>query len=192
MKEGWLATEGARLRYVEDGEGPALVHLQSVGESGPTAAHALLSRRFRVIVLEAGEPAPTPESLVRAIDQLGLETFNLLASASASRPALGVALQVPERVAALVLEAPTAIREERRVGELPTPTLVLWGTLDPGPPAVGRRIAALMPNGHLVFVYAAGSTIGVDRPEAFAEVVGDFVDRHEAFVIPRSTTVVHP
>jgi pimeloyl-ACP methyl ester carboxylesterase len=91
-----------------------------------------------------------------------------------------------------VLEAPTAIREERQVGELATPTLVLYGTLDPGTPAVGRRIATLMPNGHLVFVYAAGAAIGADRPEAFAEVVGDFLERHEAFVIPRATTVVHP
>ena len=171
---------------------PALVHLRGAGEPEPTAAHALLSQRFRVIVLEAGEPASTPDSLVRAIDRLGLETFNLLAGGAASRTALGVALQVPERVAALVLEAPTAISEERRVAELATPTLVLYGTLDPVTPAVGRRIATLMRNCHLVFVYAAGPTIGIDRPEAFAEVVGDFLERHEAFVIRRTATVIHP
>jgi pimeloyl-ACP methyl ester carboxylesterase len=173
-------------------DAPALVHLRGVGEPERTAAHALLSRRFRVILLEVGEPAATPETIVRAIDRLGLETFNLLAGAAASRLALGVALEVPERVAALVLEAPTAIREERRVGELATPTLVLHGTLDPVAPAVGRRIATLMPNCHLVFVYAAGPAIGVDRPEAFAEVVGDFLERHEAFVIRRTVTVIHP
>jgi pimeloyl-ACP methyl ester carboxylesterase len=171
---------------------PALVHLRGVGEPECPAAHALLSRRVRVLVLEAGEPAATPETIVRAIDRLGVETFALLAGAAVSRLALGVALEVPERVTALVLEAPTAIRDERRVGELATPTLVLYGTRDPVTPAVGRRLATLMPNAHLVFVYAAGAAIRVDRPEAFAEVVGDFLERHEAFVIRRTVTVIHP
>src|SRR5256885_16633606 len=58
---------------------PALVHLRGAGEPEPTAAHALLSQRFRVIVLEAGEPASPPDSPVRAIDRLGPQTFNLLA-----------------------------------------------------------------------------------------------------------------
>jgi len=40
-------------------------------------------------------------------------------------------------------------------------------------------MATLMRNCHLVFVYARRATIGVDRPEAFAEVVGDFLERHE-------------
>ena len=35
-----------------------------------------------------------------------------------------------------------------------------------------------MSNCHLVFVYAAGHVISADRPEAFAEVVLDFLERH--------------
>jgi pimeloyl-ACP methyl ester carboxylesterase len=49
-----------------------------------------------------------------------------------------------------------------------------------------------MPNCHLVLVYDAGHGIATDRPEAFAEVVSDFVERREAFVISRTETVVHP
>jgi hypothetical protein len=43
-----------------------------------------------------------------------------------------------------------------------------------------------------VFVYDAGHGISTDRPEAFAEVVVDFLERHEAFVISRTETVIHP
>ena len=77
--------------------------------------------------------------------------------------------------------------------DLPTPTLVLFGTLDPVmPPEMGRHYKELLPNGHLVFVYDASHAIGSERPEAFAEVTLDFLQRHEAFVINRAGTVIHP
>ena len=77
--------------------------------------------------------------------------------------------------------------------DLATPTLVLFGTRDRViPPEMGRYYKELMPNCHLVFVYDAGHAIGTERPEAFAEVVTDFLERHEAFVISRAETVIHP
>jgi len=82
---------------------------------------------------------------------------------------------------------------ETRLSELATPTLVLFGTLDAViPPGMGRHYKELIPNCHLVFVYDAGHAIGAERPEAFAEVVADFVERHEAFIISRTPTVIHP
>ena len=54
----------------------------------------------------------------------------------------------------------------------------------------GRRTVTL--NAHLVFVYDAGHVISTERPEAFTEVVVDFLERHEAFVISRAHTVIHP
>lgn len=82
---------------------------------------------------------------------------------------------------------------EARLPNLPTPTLVLFGTLDRViPPQMGHFYKELMPNCHLVFVYDAGHAIGAERPEAFAEVVADFVERREAFVISRTATVIHP
>jgi pimeloyl-ACP methyl ester carboxylesterase len=57
---------------------------------------------------------------------------------------------------------------------------------------MGRVYKDLMPGCHLVFVYDAGHGISTDRPEAFAEVVVDFLERHEAFVISRTETVIHP
>jgi hypothetical protein len=48
------------------------------------------------------------------------------------------------------------------------------------------------PRLHLVFVYEAGHAIAAERPEAFTEVVSDFLDRHDAFVVSRTPTVIHP
>ena len=82
---------------------------------------------------------------------------------------------------------------EGRLPRVVTPTLVLFGTLDSViAPAMGRVYKDLMPGCHLVFVYDAGHGISTDRPEAFAEVVVDFLERHEAFVISRTETVIHP
>ena len=59
-------------------------------------------------------------------------------------------------------------------------------------PEMGRHYKELMPNCHLVLVYDAGHAIGAERPEAFTEVVTDFLDRHEAFLISRTDTLIHP
>jgi pimeloyl-ACP methyl ester carboxylesterase len=162
------------------------------------------------------------------------------------KTALWLALQQRERVPALVLEAPAAIRPpgtrpsastpeevarrlhahpervappdrwppvqanaaalvgrlrgpdrdpdlERQLRDLAIPTLVLFGTADQViPPDMGHIYKELMPNCHLVFVYDAGHAVSTDRPEAFTEVVADFLERHEAFVISRTPTVIHP
>jgi pimeloyl-ACP methyl ester carboxylesterase len=74
-----------------------------------------------------------------------------------------------------------------------TPTLVLFGTLDRLMPSeLGRHYKALLPNCNLVLVYDAGHAIATDRPEAFCEVVSDFLERHEAFVISRNETLINP
>jgi hypothetical protein len=44
----------------------------------------------------------------------------------------------------------------------------------------------------LVFVYDAGHAISTERPEAFAEVALDFLERREAFVVSRTETIIHP
>ena len=82
---------------------------------------------------------------------------------------------------------------ESRLPGLVPPTLILFGTLDRViAPAMGSVYKALIPGCHLVFVYDAGHAISTDRPEAFTEVVLDFLERHEAFVISRTETVIHP
>jgi pimeloyl-ACP methyl ester carboxylesterase len=259
FREGYVDADGFTIRYMQAGEGAPLVHLHGAGGLHLTPAHELLARRYRVVAFEmpgfGNSPVNTrtetmPElasTMARAVDKLGLDTFNLMGTSFGGKTALWLALQAPERVQALVLEAPAAIRQEGaqspsgspeemarrlyahperlgamptvdpavrakqaalvqrlrgpdrdrdledRLEELATPTLVVFGTADAViAPAMGRVYKQLIPNCHLVFVYDAGHGIGTDRPEAFVEVVGDFLDRHEAFVISQTPTVIHP
>jgi pimeloyl-ACP methyl ester carboxylesterase len=201
--ERFIDANGFRIRYMEAGQGAALVHLHGAGGLRLNPAHDLLARRFRVIAFEMpslGESPAVASTMGRAIKNLGIDSFDLMGTSFGGTTALWLALQAPERVRALVLEAPAAIRQEAvdaelesRLPNLATPTLVLFGTLDAViAPAMGRVYTDLMPNAHLVFVYDAGHAIATERPDAFAEVVLDFLERHEAFVISRAETVIHP
>ena len=46
--ERFVDVDGFRIRYMEAGEGPALIHLHGAGGLHMTPAHALLSRGRRV------------------------------------------------------------------------------------------------------------------------------------------------
>lgn len=259
FEEGWIEADGFRIRYMESGQGPALVHLHGAGGLRLTRAHDLLSQRLRVVALEMPGFGDSPvndrtrsmaelaATTGQAIERLGIDAFNLMGTSFGGKTALWLALRAPERVHALVLEAPAAIRQpgatspsgspeeiarllyahperlavvpvpepavraktqplvqrlcgpdrdaelEARLPGLATPTLVLFGTLDRViAPAMGRVYKTLMPNCHLVFVYDAGHVISAERPEAFAEVTIDFLERREAFVISRAETVIYP
>jgi pimeloyl-ACP methyl ester carboxylesterase len=259
FREGFVEADGFRIRYMAAGEGTVLAHLHGAGGLRLTRAHELLSRRYRVVVFEmpgfgqSAENARTQsvselgDTMAAAVNGLGAERCNLLATSFGARVALWMALRHPERVQALVLEGPAAIRPaghrppsgtpeeiarlifahperlgpmpapdpavqakqralvarlrgpdrdpdlEARLRDLATPTLVLFGALDQAmPPEMGRHYKTLLPNCHLVFVYDAGHEISTDRPEAFAEVTEDFLERHEAFLISRTQTVINP
>lgn len=258
FREGYVEADGFRIRYCEAGQGAPLVHLHGAGGLRLTRAHDLLARQFRVVAFEMPGFGQSPENtrtqtmpelaatMARAADALGLDRFDLMATSFGGKTALWLALQNPERIRALVLEAPAAIRPQgargvsgtpeemarrlyahpERMGPLPatdpaiqakqqrllgrlrgpdrdpeleaalgrleTPTLILFGTLDQViPPEMGRHYKELLPNGHLVLVYDAGHAIGAERPEAFTEVVSDFLERHEAFLISRAATLIH-
>jgi pimeloyl-ACP methyl ester carboxylesterase len=203
FSEGHVEADGFRMRYMEGGQGAPLVHLQGAGEPRLTPAHDLLARHFRVIALEVPAPADAcgahsmpvlASAMARAAWSLGLESFNLLGTSLGGAIALWMALHVPASILALVLEGPDRDADvDSRLPGLPTPTLVLLGTRDDTTAQeMGRACKERIPNCHLVYVYDAGPAIGRDRPEAFAEVVTDFLERHEAFVISRTETVIHP
>jgi pimeloyl-ACP methyl ester carboxylesterase len=122
FREGFVETDGFAIRYMEAGVGPPLVHLHGGRGMRLTPAHDLLSEQFRVIAFEmpgfGRSPANTRTStgcelaatMATAVGILGIERFNLLATSFGSRIALWIAVQQPERVQALVLESPAAIR----------------------------------------------------------------------------------
>jgi len=257
--EGFVEADGFRIRYMEDGAGPPLVHLHGAGGLSLTPAHDMLARTHRVIAFEMpgfGESAENTRSsamrdlastMAAAAGALGVSSFDLLGSSFGGKVALWLAALHPAAVRALVLEGPAAIRQadsqpatgtpeemarrlyahpermplpadlpmnvklkhralvgrlrgpdrdaelEAVMAGLAMPVLVLFGTLDRMmPPEMGRHYKTLIPNCHLVFVYDAGHLIGVERPEAFTEVVADFLERREAFVISRRGTVLLP
>jgi len=257
--EKFVEADGFRIRYMEAGDGPVLVHLHGAGGLRLSPAHDLLAKSCRVIAFEmpgfgasaentrSGSVAELASTMAQAIAALGLDRVNLWGTSFGGRTAVWLAVQHPERLQALILDAPAAIRDEnsrppsgtpeemarmlfahpervpplppvppavrdqtqalvrrlsgkprdpdleRRMNDIAVPTLVLFGTLDRViPPRMGRFYKELIPNCSLVLVYDAGHAIGTDRPEAFADVVGDFIERHEAFVISRAETVIHP
>src|SRR5215472_1363111 len=124
FKEGHVEADGFRIRYMEAGHGVPLVHLHGAGGLRLTPGHDLLSRQFRMIAFEMPGFGQSPENtrtqnmpelaatMAKAVERLGIDSFNLMGTSFGARAALWLALQQRERVLALVLEAPAAIRPE--------------------------------------------------------------------------------
>ena len=256
--ERHVDADGFRIRYLEAGQGPPLVHLHGAGGPRLSRAHDLLAARFRVIAIEVPGFGESPENqrsrsmselartMAHAVAALGLDRFNLMGTSFGGTLALWLAVQHPDRLDALVLESPAAIRPEGhtrtilsleqlarllyahperqppfrldpavlakqealvarlrgpnrdadlegQLAGLQIPTLVLFGTLDRMiPPEMGRVYREKLGNGHFVLVYDAAHEIGADRPEAFTSLVSDFLERHEQFVVNRTSGLLHP
>ena len=203
--ERYVEADGLRVRYLEAGHGPPLIHVSGASEMRLSRAHDLLAERFRVLAVEVpgidGSPADqrsafTSTHMAHVATALGLERFALMGTAGGTALALRLALEHADRVEALVLESPMALPSVPDLqGTLPalaTPTLVLIGTRDRAAPSdVGGRYREALPNGHLVYVYDATDAIGAERPEAFTDLVSDFLVRREQFVVSRARSLLY-
>lgn len=109
-------------------------------------------------------------------------------------PPIDPAVQAQTRAFVMRVRGPDRDADlEAAMRRLSVPVLVLFGTRDRlMPPELGRLYKQMLPRGQLVFVYDAGHAISSERPEAFAEVTVDFLERHEAFVINRTPSMIHP
>lgn len=120
--EGYIEADGFHIRYQEAGQGEPLVCLHGAGGLRLSRSHALLAEQYRVMVFEvpgfgqspANERSQSmPElalSMAQAVTNLGLERFNLMGNSFGGKLALWLAVQQPERIQALILAAPAAIR----------------------------------------------------------------------------------
>lgn len=117
-------------------------------------------------------------------------SFSLWARGEACQEALELAAASAERVTALVLESPSKVPEATAMRELNVPTLVACGS--DAPAEVGRVLRERMPNCHLVLVYAAGLDVASERPQAFASLVEDFLERRERFIVNNRGGLLHP
>jgi pimeloyl-ACP methyl ester carboxylesterase len=109
-------------------------------------------------------------------------------------PAADPAVTAKQRDLVRRLSGPPRSPElEAKMAELDVPTLVMFGTSDRViPPAMGRHYRALLPKCQLVLVYDAGHVVDVDRPEAFAALVEDFVPEPDSFLVTRESGLLYP
>ncbi|HEY7201055.1 MAG TPA: alpha/beta fold hydrolase [Candidatus Dormibacteraeota bacterium] len=198
FQERHVDADGSRVRCWEAGRGEPLLWLHGAGGPRLSRALDLLAESRRVIAIELSglddSAASMASRVAAAAAALGVERCAVLGTAGGGVVALWLALTHPELVATLVLEAPD--HDEAlmaRLGEIQAPTLALYGSRDGvTPPELGRVYPTDVSGGHFVIVYDAGHDIQADRPEAFAEVVGDFVARGPAFLVNDRPSALYP
>lgn len=69
------------------------------------------------------------------------------------------------------------IRATDRLAEFDKPALVLWTDNSVMPAEHGRRLAELLPQGHLQIIDDAYVLVMLDQPERTARAIGDFLRR---------------
>ncbi|MEV4581556.1 alpha/beta hydrolase [Nonomuraea jabiensis] len=255
FEERRVEADGFTVRYVEAGDGPPLVMLHGAGGLALNAAHSLLAQRFRVLAFECpgfqGEVNDRTKNgremaatIAAAVEALGVDSYALQGTSMGGVIACWLAVQFPERLTSLILEAPAAFRPKRdpsamtpeqflaafhahperkeltppdpeaqarvwplverlvgppydteladRLRELPVPTLVMYGTRDGlFGTEPGRVFKDLIPQCTYALVYDAAHDMAGDRPEAFADIVGEFAERQERFYVPRTSAVIN-
>jgi len=112
----------------------------------------------------------------------------------AALPAVDPAIFVKEQALVQRLQGATHdTAAERKLGEIPCATLVVFGSKDrmvaPEAASVYRE---KIPNCNMVIVYDAGHVILAERPEALISVVADYVERRETFIVGRQNRMVNP
>jgi pimeloyl-ACP methyl ester carboxylesterase len=175
----------ARFNLIGTSFGASVASWLAVQRSDLVAA--LVLDAPSVIRPEGSEPvAGSPEQIARRL----YAHPERVSSTRAVEPALVArGLTFARRLSGPARDTPL----EEGLRSLNIPTLVMFGTLDEVIPArMGQVYKDLIPDAHLVFVYDAGHALMVERPEAFAEVVADFLERTDAFIINRTKTLVFP
>jgi pimeloyl-ACP methyl ester carboxylesterase len=151
----------------------------------PERLETLVLAAPAAIRLDAG-PLPSPAelpALLHAHPERRPDTVPPTPEVDAKQRALVGRLIGPPRDAEL----------EHAMRGLDVPTLVLFGTEDRlTPPELGRLYRELLPNCHFVIVYDAAHAIYDDRPEAFAAIVGDFLEHRAEFVVRRESGLLYP
>jgi pimeloyl-ACP methyl ester carboxylesterase len=170
----------------------------------------------------ADRRSPSPRELARTMTAfaagLGLESYRLVATGFSARIALWQTIDSPDRIETLALIAPAAILPddwrpsaatsepmakrsepnrdpelEGSLGGIKAPVLAIFGTRDAViAPETGRLYRERIPNCYYVLMYDAGHAIAAERPQALAQLLGDFLERGEAFVVNRTSGLINP
>ena len=63
------------------------------------------------------------------------------------------------------------------------------GTIDPEAPSIYR---SRIPNCNVAFVYDAGHDIAAERPQALLNLVADYLERRETFIVQNRAGAINP
>jgi pimeloyl-ACP methyl ester carboxylesterase len=189
------------LRYREAGAGTPVLCLGG-GERLSPMRERLVARHRVIELLTPALPVPAIDQTITA---LGLERFDLIAHGAHATLALPLALERPKDVRALVLLAPTMLTLDgrcaddahaaivNRLSELKLPMLACFGTRDAiAPVETARHYRSHMPGCNLMLVYDSGHDMEIERPEAIASLVLDFLERHDLFLVRRESDLIFP
>ena len=165
-----------------------------------------LAQRWLVLQPELDDSgSDASDRLTATLDALVSEQYGLIGVSAGASAALDQALRSPERVTALVLVAPLAVRPagsdhtggspdlERRLGEVQCPTLVVFGQEDTRvAPEAASIYRSRIPNCNIAFVYGAGHDVAADRPQALLNLVADYLERRETFIVQSRSGAINP
>jgi pimeloyl-ACP methyl ester carboxylesterase len=122
--ERFVKADGFDIRYLEAGDGPPLVCFHGAGGLRLSHGHERLAKNHRLIAFElpgfgaspvnerSGSLAELARTMGTAIQALGIERLSRWGSSFGGKLALWLAVQAPQRLDALVLAAPAAIRRD--------------------------------------------------------------------------------
>ena len=158
-----------------------------------------LSQRWIVL-----EPEPVGSGaghqLTAAIAGLAPESYGVVGVSSGAELAVRHALHAPERVAVLVLISPLLIRPNAaganaelpdQIAQIRCPTLAVFGQDDPLA-ASASVYRERIPNCNIAFVYASGHDIPAERPQALLNLVADYLERRETFIVQNRSGLISP
>ena len=165
-----------------------------------------------VVIIDgaAGHSQPLRDGLsgrwqvAESIEAAGSQRYGLVGISDGANTALQHALANPERVDVLVLVSPTAVRPasgdandaadiEAHLSDVQCPTLVVFGRDDNSVrPDAASTYRERIPNCNIAFIYAAGHDIPADRPQALTNLVSDYLERRETFIVQNRSSVINP
>ncbi len=164
-----------------------------------------LAQRWVALEPRLDDFGPGAEDRVAAaVAPLGPGPYGLVGVSSAASVAIRHALRSPEGIAALILVSPLAVRPagapvgathdmETLLAEIQCPTLAVFGQadamIDPTAPSIYR---SRIPNCNVAFVYDAGHDIAAERPQALLNLVADYLERRETFIVQSRSGAINP
>ena len=186
--------------YVEAGIGEPVVLLDG-WRGGLSDLQVALAKEYRTLAFNLDQSIDSTRDFAghmgEAITGLVDGNYTLIGTSRGADVAAWIATQAGDRLNALVMLAPLAIRPrmldaehdealEDRLGDIQFPTLVAFGTDDRLVHREAARVyAERIPLVNVSLVYDAGHVITADRPDALVRLVADYVERRDTFVVGR-------